>query len=355
MTEIRISKTSNPKPKPSAQSLGFGKFFTDHMFVARYKESAGWHEAEILPYQDFSLSPASSVLHYGQSLFEGMKAFLNQESKPILFRPEYNFDRLTTGAQRLCMKAPPKELMLSGIKQLVELEQSWIPREEGCSLYIRPTLIGTEGYLGVRPSSEYLFFVILSPVGSYYKDAFSPIPIWIESRDLRAAPGGLGATKAGANYAASLRAGVRAREKGFSQVLWLDAQHQHIEEVGTMNVFFVIKDRLVTPALNDSILAGNTRDCVLKLAKEWGWQVEERQVSLDELNQAALAGDLHECFGTGTAAVISPVGRLESETLKLIIGSSEKEIGPRSKRLYDELTGIQRGRIPDTRQWITPI
>jgi branched-chain amino acid aminotransferase len=366
--DIKVTKTSSPKAKPEARDLGFGKYFTDHLFMSKYTKSKGWHNSEIIPYQDFHLNPAASVFHYGQALFEGMKAFKYPEGEAILFRPEYNCDRLTSGAQRLCMQAPPKELMLAGIKQLVQLDQSWIPSEDGCALYIRPTLIGTEGFLGVRPSEEYLFYVILSPVGSYYGSQLTPIPIWIETTDLRAAPGGLGATKAGANYAASLRAAVQARQKGFSQVLWLDAEHQAIEEVGTMNVFFVIKDRLITPALNGSILAGNTRDCVLSLAKEWGWAIEERRITLNELIQASAAGDLQECFGTGTAATISPVSRLESEHHKLIIGKpqdyaighqpekhGEGQIGPRAKRLYDEISGLQRGRIKDSRGWVTTL
>lgn len=355
MTDFKVTLTTSPKAKPHPKELGFGKYFTDHLFVSTYTKSQGWHKSEIIPYQNFQLDPAASVFHYGQALFEGMKAFLTDSGEAKLFRPAYNWERLHAGAQRLCMRAPPKELMLDGIKKLVQVDESWIPKEEGCSMYIRPTLIGTEGFLGVRPSEEYLFYVILSPVGSYYGNSFAPIPIWIESEDLRAAPGGLGATKAGANYAASLRAAVRAREKGFSQVLWLDAQHRNIEEVGTMNVFFVIKNRLITPALNGSILPGNTRDAVLRLARDWGWPVEERQVPLAELIEASQRGDFNECFGTGTAAVISPVSRLESSDFKITIGSSEREIGPLARKLYEEITGLQRGRIKDSRQWMVPI
>lgn len=355
MIDIQITKTTTPNVKPKAETLGFGKYFSDHIFVSSYTKNKSWHKNQIMPYQNFQMNPAASVFHYGQALFEGMKAFKQTDGKCVLFRPEFNWERLKYGAERLCMQAPPKEIMIDGIRELVKIDQSWIPTADGCSLYIRPTLIGTEGFLGVRPSDEYLFYVILSPVGSYYGNKFLPIPIWIETKDLRAAPGGLGSTKAGANYASSLRAAVRAKEKGFSQVLWLDTEQKYIEEVGTMNVFFIIKNKLITPKLNGSILAGNTRDCVLQLAKDWGMQIEERQVSLQEIVKHSELGELQECFGTGTAAVITPIGRLESDKYKIIIGESENKVGPRSQKFYDEITGLQYGTRKDTKNWIVPI
>lgn len=355
MLDIKITLSSQPKPKPSPENLGFGKYFSDHVFTARYSRSKGWYQAEILPYQNFQMDPAASVFHYGQALFEGMKAFKQSNGRTVLFRPEFNCKRLQAGAERLCMQAPPQDLVLDGVRKLVKVDESWIPTADGCSLYIRPTLIGTEAFLGVRPSDEYLFYVILSPVGSYYGSKFTPIPIWIETEDLRAAPGGLGATKAGANYAASLRAAVKAREKGFSQVLWLDAQHEAIEEVGTMNVFFLIKNQLVTPALNGSILAGNTRDAVISLAHEWGIPVQERKITLNELIEASKDGDLKDAFGTGTAAVITPVGRFESKDHKIQVGDSDKAIGPLAQRFYNEITGIQNGTVADIHHWIVPV
>jgi len=353
MLTIPIQKCAQGKSKPASQSLGFGQYFTDHLFQARYSNEKGWHQAEIIPYQNFNIDPGAAVLHYGQALFEGMKAFRLKDGGIGLFRPDYNCKRMQSGAERLCMQSPPAELMMAGIQKLVEVDQEWIPRERGCSLYIRPTLIGTEAFLGVRPSQNYLFYVILSPVGSYYKEGLNPISIWVEEKYVRAAPGGLGATKAGANYAASLRAALEAKKQGYAQVLWLDVNHKNIEEVGTMNVFFVIDNEIVTPALNGTILAGGVRDSALQMLRSWGHKVTERTLSMEEVITAFRSGRLKEAFGTGTAAVISPIGELFYQGEKWIL--NDKKIGPVAQRLYNEITAIQYGEVPDKWDWVQKI
>ena len=348
-TPIEIRKNTQLKSKPAVKNLGFGKYFTDHMFLAHYSKKIGWHKSEIVPYAPLAIEPGASSLHYGQALFEGMKAFRQTSGECILFRPEFNWQRLCDGADRLCMKAPPKELMIDGIRELVKIERDWIPNERGASLYIRPTLIGTESFLGVRPAEEFLFFVICSPVGSYYAEGTAPIKIWVEENYLRAAPGGLGATKAGANYAASLKAALEAKKNDFAQVLWLDVSHQYIEEVGTMNVFFVLGDEVVTPMLDGSILPGGVRDCAISLLKKMNLKLSERKLSLAEVEAAHKAGRLKEVFGTGTAAVISPVGELASSHFHMKINDGVK--GPIATRLFDEITAIQYGDMPDTFGW----
>jgi branched-chain amino acid aminotransferase len=350
MSEISVQKCSQAKIKPPASDLGFGQYFTDHLFQVRYSLSKNWHAPQIIPYQNFQIDPGAAVLHYGQALFEGMKAFRQKNGQIVLFRPEYNCKRLQQGAARLCMQAPATELMMAGIEKLVSLERDWIPSAPGCSLYIRPTLIGTEAFLGVRPSQEYLFYIILSPVSSYYKEGLNPISIWVEEKYVRAAPGGLGATKAGANYAASLLAALEAKKKGYAQVLWLDVDHQSIEEVGTMNVFFKIGDEIVTPSLDGTILAGGVRDCVLQILHSWGLKVSERKLKMTEILSALQKGELQEAFGTGTAAVISPIGKLFYQGRDWIL--NEQKIGPLASRLYNEITGIQSGEIPDRFHWL---
>lgn len=349
---ISVTKSTSLKAKHPSQELGFGQFFSDHMFTMEFDGKA-WGNAQITPYQNFSIDPAASVLHYGQALFEGMKAFRQVDGKIVLFRPQYNCERMHEGSERLCMQAPPIENMIEGIRELVKIDSSWVPKERGCSLYIRPTLVGTEGFLGVRPSQKFLFYVILSPVGSYYKEGLSPIPIWVEEKYVRAAPGGLGFTKAGANYASSLKAALEAKKKGYSQVLWLDVNHEYIEEVGTMNVFFVIGDEIITPTLNGTILAGGVRDCTIQLLKSWGLKLTERKLSLKEVLAAHQNGQLKEAFGTGTAAVISPMGELNVQGKPLIL--NDKKIGPIAQRLYDEITAIQYGEKPDPFNWIVPV
>ncbi|MFZ3231699.1 MAG: branched-chain amino acid aminotransferase [Pseudobdellovibrio sp.] len=353
MTSLSISRAKVLKNKPAVADLGFGKYFTDHMFQVNYTEGKGWHTPRITPYEPLLIEPGASVLHYGQALFEGMKSFKQTNGDFILFRPEFNAKRIQDGADRLCMQAPPTELMLNGIRDLVRIDQDWIPTSKGASLYIRPTLIGTESFLGVRPSNEYLFFAICSPVASYYAEGADPIKIWVEDTYIRAAPGGLGATKAGANYASSLKAALGAKQKGYAQVLWQDVTHQLIEEVGTMNVFFVFENEIVTPALNGSILPGGVRDCAITLLKHYGLNIVERELSMSEVKESYAKGALKEVFGTGTAAVISPVGELASDKFKMNINSGLR--GPIATRLYDDITGIQYGDKSDTLGWTQKI
>lgn len=353
MSTLPVRRTTNPKPKPAFESLGFGKYFSDHIMMAQYSEAEGWHAAEIKPYEPFNLDPAASVLHYGQALFEGMKAFRQESGKCVLFRPEFNWQRMVSGAKRLCMPMPSEEQFVSWIQQLVSVDADWVPAKKGASLYIRPTLIGTEGFLGVRPASEYIFFVILSPVGSYYSEGIAPLKIWIEEDFLRAAPGGLGATKAAANYANSLKAAFLAKQNGYSQVLWLDVERKHVEEVGTMNVFFVFDDEVITPQLDGTILAGGVRDSAITLLKSMNKKVTERKVTIKEIKEGAANGRLKEVFGTGTAAVISPVGELAAKNWKAPI--QDGRTGPVAKSLYDTLTGIQYGQLPDKFNWIHKI
>ncbi len=349
MKDLTVTKAKSAKPIPAAKDLGFGKYFSDHMFQVNFSETKGWHSARITPYEPLMIEPGASVLHYGQTLFEGMKCFRQKNNDCVLFRPEFNAKRLQDGAERLCMQAPPAELMLDGIRQLVNIDREWIPNNRGSSLYLRPTLIGTESFLGVRPSYEYLFFTICSPVSSYYSEGAEPIKIWVEENYIRAAPGGLGATKAGANYAASLKAALEAKKKGYAQVLWLDVTHKWIEEVGTMNVFFVFENEIVTPALNGSILPGGVRDSVITLLKHWGLPIKERELSMNEVSEAHKAGTLKEVFGTGTAAVISPVGELTSDHFKMIINNGVR--GALATKLYDEITAIQYGEKEDLFNW----
>lgn len=353
MKDLAITKSTTPKPKPPVSDLGFGKYFSDHMFLLNYSDKKGWHSPRITPYEPLMIDPGASVLHYGQALFEGMKCFRQKNDDCVLFRPEFNAKRLQDGADRLCMQAPPAELMIDGIRELVRTDRDWVPSTRGASLYLRPTLIGTESFLGVRPSSEYLFFTICSPVSSYYSEGAAPVKIWVEDTYIRAAPGGLGATKAGANYAASLKAALIAKKKGYSQVLWQNVTHQTIEEVGTMNVFFVFNDEVVTPALNGSILAGGVRDSVITLLKHYGLKVSERELSMKEVVEAHKNGTLREVFGTGTAAVISPVGELTSNTFKLVVNGGDR--GPLATRLYDQITGIQYGEQDDVFKWLQKV
>ncbi len=351
--KIEISKTKHPKVKPDFSQLGFGKYFSDHMFIAQFSKTQGWHSARIQSYGPLSIEPGASVLHYSQTLFEGMKAFKQTNGDIVLFRPSFNAKRLQQGADRLCMEAPPTELMTQALHELVKADHDWVPTAFGSSLYLRPTLIGTESFLGVRPSDDYLFFIIASPVGSYYSEGSNPVKIWIESEYIRAAQGGLGFTKAGANYAASLKAALVAKKKGYSQVLWLDTNHEKIEEVGTMNVFFVFENEIVTPALNGTILAGGVRECAIQMLKHLGYKVSERAITIDEVKKSHEAGKLKEVFGTGTAAVISPVGELANEQIKMVINNNQA--GEIAQQLYSEITAIQYGQKKDIFNWLEKV
>jgi branched-chain amino acid aminotransferase len=353
--EIRTTKTTSPKPHTPEADLGFGKHFSDHMLVIDYLGERGWHDARIEPYGAMSFDPAASALHYGQTLFEGLKAFRQDDGKVVLFRADAHSARMARGAPRLCMPSLEPADMRAAAIEFVRAERDWVPSSPGTALYLRPTIVATEAFLGVRPAMHYVFFTIASPVGSYYGgDGLRPVRIWVEREQVRAPKGGLGSVKAGANYAASLQAAVRAKKAGFDQVLWLDGKnHELIEEVGTMNLFVVLGDTLVTPPLSDSILAGVTRDCVLTLAKELGIRAEERPVSITEVAEAAKKGSLREVFGTGTAAVVSPVGELAIGEQLLQVGKGQ--VGEIARRLYAEITGIQRGTIADRHGWITPV
>lgn len=347
---IEIQKTNSPRPRVANSELGFGKYFADHMYTLDY-ENGVWKNPKIMPYGPISMEPGASVFHYGQAMFEGMKAFRSATGKIHLFRPEFHAQRMASGAQRLCMPSVPQDLFLNAIESLVQMDSSWIPADKGSALYLRPTLIGTESFLGVRPSEKYLFFIITSPVGGYYSEGFSPVKIWIEEDTVRASAGGLGAVKAAANYAASLQASTLAKKKNYSQVLWLDAaERKYIEEVGTMNVFFKINNEIITPSLDGSILAGATRDSVIQILKDWSLPVSERKISIAEVTEASKKGLLQEVFGTGTAAVISSVGELANEKNKIVINNGK--VGELTQKLHDELTAIQHGLKEDRHQWV---
>jgi branched-chain amino acid aminotransferase len=341
--------------KPPEKELGFGKFFTDHMFATDWSPERGWHDARIIPYAPIPLDPAAGVLHYGQAMFEGAKAFRAKDGSVSLFRVDRHCERMAHGAPRLCMPAPEPLALKQALLEFVRVEKDWVPHSPGTALYLRPTLIATEGFLGVRAATRYLLYVIASPVGAYYGgEGLKPVRIWVEREHTRATRGGLGAVKAGANYAASLLAASRAKKEGFDQVLWLDAaSHAFVEEVGTMNLFAVLGDELVTPPLSDSILAGVTRESVLTLARELGLKVSQRPLAVPELMEASKKGSLLEVFGSGTAAVISPVAELHFGSEKLIINGGK--VGAYAHRLFDEISGIQHRERPDRHGWLTQV
>ncbi len=351
--EIEIRRTETPRTPPAPGELGFGRVFSDHMFVADWTDGRGWHDARVVPYAPFELDPAAAVFHYGQAMFEGLKAFRGQDGQVRLFRVDRHARRMHDGASRLCMPPMEAEDLVAAIRAVVKADAAWVPGAPGTALYIRPTLIATEPFLGVRPSRRYALFVILSPVGAYYPEGINPVKIWVEQRYVRAARGGLGAVKAGANYASSLRAALDAQKLGYAQVLWLDAsEHRWCEEMGVMNLFVRIGDRVITPPLEGTILDGVTRASVLDLLAEWGVPHSERRLSIDEVVDAHRDGSLAEVWGCGTAAVISPVGELcwQGEKLKIADGA----MGPLARRLYDTITGVQYGGA-DTRGWMTAV
>ena len=352
---IRIEKTKNPKKKPNEnEEIEFGSVFTDHMFIMDYNSEKGWNNPRIIEYQPIVLDPSALVFHYGQSMFEGMKAYKTDDDRTLLFRPMKNIERANNSNRRICMPEIPEEDFLQAIEELVRLDEEWIPKKKGSSLYIRPFVIATEPSLNVKPSSEYKFIIILSPVGAYYKEGLNPVKIWIEDEYVRAVRGGIGEAKTGGNYAASMLSQEKAHEAGYSQVLWLDGiEHKYIEEVGAMNIFFKINGKIVTPMLNGSILPGVTRASVIELCKSWGYDVEERKISVDELYDAANNGKLEEVFGSGTAAVISPVGTLKFG--EKVFEINEGRIGEVSQKVYDTITGIQTGKIEDSFGWTVEV
>ncbi len=355
MQEIRIERTQSPRQKPAdSTKLGFGQIFTDHMFIMNYDEGQGWHDPRIVPYGPLELDPAAMCLHYGQEVFEGMKAYRAPDGRVVLFRPEKNMARLNLSNDRLCIPKIDEAFAVEAVKKLVSVEQEWIPQGEGTALYIRPFIIAVDPHVGVHPAHHLLFIIILSPVGAYYPEGINPVRIYVERNYVRAVRGGMGFTKTAGNYAASLKAQDEAEKQGYTQVLWLDGvERKYIEEVGTMNIFFKINGKIVTPALQGSILGGITRMSCIELLRSWGYTVDERPLALTEVEEAAKNGALEEVFGTGTAAVISPVGELKVDDEKIIINSGE--IGPVAQRLYDTLTGIQNCRIPDPYGWVVPV
>jgi branched-chain amino acid aminotransferase len=351
---LPTARTQTPKPRIPDHQLGFGQIFTDHMLLMDYAPQVGWHDVRIEPYGPLPLEPATIVLHYGQAVFDGLKAFRTSTDEVMLFRPQHHLRRLNMSAARLCIPPIDETSTLHALKALVRLDADWVPRTPSCSLYIRPTIIATQPALGVHPSRTYRFFVILSPVGAYYAEGFEPVKILVEDRYVRAVSGGLGAAKTPANYAASLLAAEEAHAQGFTQVLWLDGiAHRYIEEVGSMNIFFVIDDALVTPPLEGSILDGVTRDSVITLAHTWGLHVAERRIGIDDILAAHGAGKLTEVFGTGTAAVISPVSELFYKEQTIVINN--RKVGPTTQKIYEALTSIQQGITPDSWGWMVPI
>jgi branched-chain amino acid aminotransferase len=352
--KINITLSATKKEKPNADQLEFGRLFTDHMFIMDYSAAKGWYDPRIVPYEPISLSPSTMVFHYGQTVFEGLKAYRTKEDKVLLFRPDKNMHRLNLSNDRLCIPQIDEEFVIEALKELVSIDKDWIPTAEGTSLYIRPFIIPTEYYLGVAPSKFYRFMIILSPVGSYYKEGIHPVKIFVENQYVRAVDGGTGKAKTGGNYASSLKAQEEAEKRGYSQVLWLDGvEKKYIEEVGSMNIFFKINGEVVTPSINGSILEGVTRNSILQLLKHWDVPVSERKLSMEEVYKAYKDGLLEEAFGTGTAAVISPIGEFFYNEEKIVLNNGET--GELSKKLYDTLTGIQTGEHEDVFNWVVEV
>lgn len=352
--EIKITKTTNPTNMPNEETLGFGKYFSDHMFIMDYDANEGWHDARIVPFQNLSLHPASTVLHYGAEIFEGLKAYRTADGNVRMFRPMENIKRMNNSADRMCLPKINELDFLQALETFVKLEEKFVPKSFGTSLYIRPFMFGNDDALGLHTVQKATFIIIASPSGSYYKEGINPVKIMIETEDVRAVKGGTGAAKCGGNYAASNRAGEKANQKGYTQVLWLDGVYRkYIEEVGAMNVMFKINGEIVTPMLNGSILPGITRKSCIEVLKDKGYTVNERLISVDELIEALENGTLEEAWGTGTAAVVSPIGKLNFDGKEYIINNNE--IGATTQHLYDTLTGIQWGRIEDKHGWIVKI
>jgi len=354
MEGLSITTTEQLKQCPNDNELNFGVDFTDYIFNMDYHPDSGWHNARIEPYQPIVMDPSTMVLHYGQGVFEGLKAYKTSLGNIQLFRPEENIARLNRSCRLLCIPEIDEQFSLKALKELINLEKRWVPGASGTSLYIRPTIIATDPFLGVRASKTYRFFIILSPVGAYYPEGFNPVKIWVTKRHVRAVRGGVGEAKTPGNYAASLYAGEQAHKEGYTQVLWLDGVEQkYVEEVGSMNIFFVFDDTLVTPELNGSILPGITRKSVIELARHWGMSVIERKISIDEVIESQKQGKQMEIFGTGTAAVISPVGLIRYQNQEYVI--NDGKVGALTQKLYDALTDIQYGHAKDPLNWIVSV
>ena len=355
MLNIRYELAKELKAKPDWDNLGFGKYFSDHMFIMDYDEGRGWHDARIVPYQNLSLDPACMVFHYAQEMFEGLKAYRTPNGEIQLFRPQKNIERMNKTNERLCIPQLDPDDVLDAIKAIVATEKDWVPVKDGTSLYIRPFIIATDVQLGVHPSKSYKFMIIVCPVGSYYAEGIKPVKIFVEREYVRAVKGGTGFAKVGGNYACSLIGQQKAEAMGYSQVLWLDGvEHKYIDEVGAMNVFFVIDGVVVTPALDEgNILPGVTRNSCIQILQKMGYKVEERRLALDEVIEAYKNGKLDEAFGTGTAAVVSPMGLLDTGDFKMVINNNE--IGEIAQKVYDALTGIQWGKCEDELGWIVKV
>lgn len=350
---ITVTKTTSPKQKPQGD-LTFGDIFSDHMFVMDYDPQNGWHDARIVPYGPITLEPSAMVFHYAQEIFEGLKAYMSKDGHVRLFRPYKNFERMNVSADRLAIPPVDVDFCVEALKQLVELDKDWIPKQEGASLYIRPFIIATDECLGVRPSNKYSLYIICSPSGLYYPEGLNPVKIYVEDKYVRTVRGATGFTKTGGNYASSIKAQVIAHDRGYSQVLWLDGVEQkYVEEVGSMNIFFKIDGEVVTPMLNGSILSGITRMSTIELLKHWGIPVSERRISIEEVYEAYKSGKLEECFGTGTAAIISPVGELKWEDK--IMPVNNNQIGEVTQRIFDTITGIQTGTAKDEFGWVLTV
>ena len=349
-----VELTKNPKQKPDPDSLRFGTVFTDHMFVMDYDPENGWHDGKIVPYGPLALDPATVVFHYGQEMFEGLKAYKTKEGKVQLFRPDMNAKRTNNTNKRMCIPQIDEQMYIDAIKELVAVDKDWIPQKPDTALYIRPFIIGTDKFLGVAASNTYKFIIILSPVGPYYESGLAPTRMYVENEFVRSAPGGTGYAKIGGNYAAAMIAEQKAHDMGYDQVLWLDAKEgKYVEEIGTSNAFFKIDGELYTAPLEGTILPGITRDSMITVMKDWGYKVNEVRFTIEDVFKAAEEGRLEEVFATGTAAVISPVGELYWNDRHIVINNNE--IGELSQKLYDELYGIQTGEKADTRGWIVPV
>lgn len=348
--QIRIEKTTTPKAKPDWKNLGFGHIFTDHMFIMDYDEGMGWHDARIVPYQPIVLDPSALVFHYAQECFEGLKAYRCPDGSVQLFRPDKNAERMQSTHDRLCIPQIPVEDFVEAVKTLVSVDKDWVPSEADTSLYIRPFTIATEPVLGVKAAAKYQFIVICSPSGAYYAEGMNPVKIYVEDEYVRATPGGTGYIKCGGNYAASIAAGEKAHKMGYSQVLWLDGvERKYVEEVGSMNIMFKIDGEIYTAATTGTVLPGITRMSCLELLKNWGYKVNEGKLAIDTVMAAGKDGKLEEVFGTGTAAVISPVGSLMYENE--VVEVNGFKTGDLTQKLYDTLTGIQYGKLEDTMGW----
>ncbi len=355
MQKIKVELTKVPKVKPKDQNmLGFGKIFTDHMFIMDYDTGIGWHDPRIVPYGNIELNPAAMCLHYGQEVFEGLKAYKFKDNRILLFRPLKNMKRMNISNDRLCIPRLDEAFCVEAIKTLVSVDKDWVPDLEGTSLYIRPFIISVDPFLGVHPADHLKFIIICSPVGAYYPQGIDPVNIYVETNYVRAVKGGMGFAKTAGNYAASLKAQDEAEKQNYTQVLWLDGvERKYIEEVGTMNVFFVIGDEVITPSLQGSILPGITRMSVIELTKLWGYKVKERKISIEEVYDAYISGTLKEAFGTGTAAVVSPIGKLKWNDNIMMINNGKT--GELARKVYNSLTDIQWGKVEDDMNWITEV